>query len=420
MSARGRSLPARSSFRQVLWPSIARQRLALHEPSCHAVRHGGLLRRRHGRADEGVHRGPQADRAGNGQRVPPVEEPELASAHVLAHARRTDVYVGCAPRTRRAGPRTPSDRSGRSGPSATEPDRSRRSSASTPAPSLIIGSGSGVNCHAYWPLVEPLTPPAAEAANLRIAIALGADLACFDASRILRPPGTWNHKRQPPTRVATLHLERDRRFAAEDVLVAFRRSATSGWSAVAPATAAHVPTTTRCSRSLLESTSPISSAARPAQSQGLVPVPRGLSAEPACVPDAGARLVLLLLRSWRNDLRPRRRPVGDDPARARLHRAPRAAHRSIRRRDRPTLRCTDWSGDDQAADRRAGRRTTRHDARLGLGTGAQGHDPERRLGRYRRFREEAIDSGSASSRAQRASSEHGGPDVHDSDITWLG
>ena len=136
----------------------------------------------------------------------PIEERDLAGVLVLEHARRTDVYVGCAPRTRRAGTK---DAVGQVWTLWAECDGAGSVEALQrfdPLPAFVIGSGSGVNCHAYWPLAEPLTPPAAEAANLRLATALGADLACFDASRILRPPGTWNHKHRPPTRVATLHL----------------------------------------------------------------------------------------------------------------------------------------------------------------------------------------------------------------------
>jgi hypothetical protein len=83
---------------------------------------------------------------------------------------------------------------------------------------LRIGSGSGANCHAYWPLREPLSPAQAEAANLRLAHALGADLACFDASRILRPPGSYNHKHRPPTPVTLIELRRDVAFDAREVV----------------------------------------------------------------------------------------------------------------------------------------------------------------------------------------------------------
>src|SRR4051812_46233545 len=148
----------------------------------------------------------------------PVHDHEGVSVSLLKHARRTDVYVGCAPRSRRAGTK---DAIRQVWTLWAECDGARSVEALqrfTPAPALIIGSGSGVNCHAYWPLTEPLAPPAAESANLRLATALGADTACFDASRILRPPGTWNHKHRPPTRVATLRLDRGRRFEADEVL----------------------------------------------------------------------------------------------------------------------------------------------------------------------------------------------------------
>jgi hypothetical protein len=147
-----------------------------------------------------------------------VEEPERAGVYLLEHARRTDVYVGCAPRSRRAGTKDAVSRVWTLWAECDGAGSVEALKRFDPTPSFIIGSGSGVNCHAYWPLVEPLTPAAAEEANLRIATALGADLACFDASRILRPPGTWNHKHRPPTRVATLHLERDRRFDSASVL----------------------------------------------------------------------------------------------------------------------------------------------------------------------------------------------------------
>ena len=87
----------------------------------------------------------------------------------------------------------------------------------TPAPAVVIGSGSGSNCHAYWPLREPLAPAQAEAFNLRLAHALGADRACFDASRILRPPGSWNHKHQPPRPVTVVTMQRGLAFDAREV-----------------------------------------------------------------------------------------------------------------------------------------------------------------------------------------------------------
>ena len=87
-----------------------------------------------------------------------------------------------------------------------------------PRPALVVGSGSGANVHAYWPLRAPVSPMAAEKANLRLATALGADLACFDASRILRPPGTWNHKHRPPQPVRVVEHRLAVRFDLAEVV----------------------------------------------------------------------------------------------------------------------------------------------------------------------------------------------------------
>jgi hypothetical protein len=148
----------------------------------------------------------------------PVDDREAIGVCLARHARQTDVYVGCAPRCRRAGTK---DAVRRVWTLWAECDGAGSVDALQrfdPAPALIIGSGTGVNCHAYWPLTEPLSAPDAEVANLRVAVAVGADLGCFDASRILRPPGTWNHKHRPPARVATLRMDEARAFTAADVV----------------------------------------------------------------------------------------------------------------------------------------------------------------------------------------------------------
>lgn len=150
----------------------------------------------------------------------PVADREAVSEAVLQHTRHTDVYVGCAPRSRRAGTKDAIQHVWTLWAECDGAGSVEALKRFTPRPALIIGSGSGVNCHAYWPLKTPLEPRVAESANLRLAVALGADVACFDASRILRPPGTWNHKHRPPTRVGTLLLERGRRFDVDRVLAA--------------------------------------------------------------------------------------------------------------------------------------------------------------------------------------------------------
>lgn len=53
-----------------------------------------------------------------------------------------------------------------------------------PQPAIVIGSGTGGNCHAYWPLTEPVGRDELERANRRLAHALGADPASADAARM--------------------------------------------------------------------------------------------------------------------------------------------------------------------------------------------------------------------------------------------
>jgi hypothetical protein len=98
----------------------------------------------------------------------PVRHPERLIRTVREHARRTDVYVGCALRVRASGTE---DAIRRVRTLWAECDGQAAVDAVhrfAPRASVIIGSGSGSNCHAYRPLLDPLTAPAAEAANLRL------------------------------------------------------------------------------------------------------------------------------------------------------------------------------------------------------------------------------------------------------------
>jgi hypothetical protein len=140
------------------------------------------------------------------------------ASRAIRLGRRTDVYVGCAPRTRRHGGRDAvahafvlwADCDGEQAVATLE--------RFDPQPSIVIASGSGRNCHAYWPLAEPLAAPEIERANRRLAHALGADPASADAARILRVPDTYSHKHEPPVPVEALRLDVDRRMRAADVV----------------------------------------------------------------------------------------------------------------------------------------------------------------------------------------------------------
>src|SRR3954453_4695859 len=118
------------------------------------------------------------------------DELDRLAAAVSGRARVTDVYIGCAPRSRRQGDKAAIREVWTLWVECDGADSAAATQRLDPAPALVIASGSGENVHAYWPLRSPLPPPDAEAANLRLATAVGADMACFDATRILRPPGT--------------------------------------------------------------------------------------------------------------------------------------------------------------------------------------------------------------------------------------
>ena len=158
---------------------------------------GELLELRY-RLDDGQRMGQIFDR--------PTRVRALAT-RAIALGRHRDVYVGCAPRTRRHGGRDAVERAFVLWADCDGEDAVAALAEFEPAPSIVIGSGTASNCHAYWPLTEPLARDELEGANRRLAHALGADLASADAARILRVPGTFSHKHQPPTPVDAIRLD---------------------------------------------------------------------------------------------------------------------------------------------------------------------------------------------------------------------
>jgi hypothetical protein len=161
-------------------------------------------------------------RLDDGQRMGRVfDRPDRLRAlatRAIALGRRTDVYVGCAPRTRRHGGRDAVERAFVLWADCDGEEAVTALSEFEPMPAIVVASGTGSNCHAYWPLTEPLPRDEVEVANRRLAHALGADSASADAARILRVPGTLSHKHDPPTPVDALRLDPDRRLEAGDVV----------------------------------------------------------------------------------------------------------------------------------------------------------------------------------------------------------
>ena len=109
---------------------------------------------------------------------------------LLALSEHTDVYVGVAPRLRRAGGRDALG-SCRLLWADCDSEAALAALADVPAPTMLVGSGSGSNCHAYWSVGAALSPEEVGEANRRLAAALGSDAgAVCGPAAILRPAGS--------------------------------------------------------------------------------------------------------------------------------------------------------------------------------------------------------------------------------------
>jgi hypothetical protein len=116
---------------------------------------------------------------------------------VQALAPDRNVFVGAAPRVRPEGKATAIERVWCLWADIDTGEALEAALAIEPAPPFVVRTGSGGG-HLYWPLREPLSPAHAQRANRRLALALGGDMNATDPARILRPPGTLNHKHDPP------------------------------------------------------------------------------------------------------------------------------------------------------------------------------------------------------------------------------
>ncbi len=161
---------------------------------------GGAIR---GRDTDGFVEFRIAQAGGQGMRrkFAPLTDYRDALEEVLALSPIGDVYVGCAPRVRESGKAEDVDRvwvlwADCDGDTAVE-----RLANFGLAPHVIVKTGSANNVHAWWALKEPLAGAHAERANRRIAHHLGADMRSTDRARILRVPGSFNHKSGEPVPV---------------------------------------------------------------------------------------------------------------------------------------------------------------------------------------------------------------------------
>jgi len=85
-------------------------------------------------------------------------------------------------------------------------------------PTMEVASGTPDHLQVYWRLNQRASGPQVESTNRRIARLLGGDPACVDVARILRPPGTLNHKHDPPAPVSLLAHRPDARYALPELL----------------------------------------------------------------------------------------------------------------------------------------------------------------------------------------------------------
>jgi hypothetical protein len=133
----------------------------------------------------------------------------FAAARTIARlGLRSDVYVGVAARRSRAGGKDAIGRVWTLWADLDHAEAHERLEQLPVGPAIVIASGSAGHLHAYWPLARPVSIAAGEAANRRLAAQLGADTgAVTNAATILRPPGTYSFKTDPPTPVVLERLD---------------------------------------------------------------------------------------------------------------------------------------------------------------------------------------------------------------------
>lgn len=156
--------------------------------------------------------------AGMAQRFLPVSRLDVIERVLLDRASATDVYVGVLPRWRPRGTRR--DVAGGAHVVWADCDGDEAVQALArfrPPPSLVVRSGSGENRHAYWLLDRQATVAEAQRANRRLAFALGADAGSAEAARILRPPGSLNHKHTAPRAVSLAVCGSERRCTMHEL-----------------------------------------------------------------------------------------------------------------------------------------------------------------------------------------------------------
>jgi RepB DNA-primase from phage plasmid/CHC2 zinc finger len=137
---------------------------------------------------------------------------DVAAALIERLAPRLDVYIGVLLRTRHAGSRDACAPSHLLFVEIDHADALARLDRFAHKPSMTLASGSPGHVHCYWQLTQPIDIERLEQANRRLAHHFDGDRASIDASRILRPASSRNHKHRPPAAVRLLDYEPARRY----------------------------------------------------------------------------------------------------------------------------------------------------------------------------------------------------------------
>jgi hypothetical protein len=135
-----------------------------------------------------------------------LDRPESLVEVTIGLGRHADVYIGCAPRRERHGGRAAINNVWTLWADIDTPGAVERLAAFSPWPAIVVHTSPG-HLHAWWSLRDPLRTDQAEEANRRLVAYLGADARSTDAARILRMPGTLNHKHDPPYHVEAVRVD---------------------------------------------------------------------------------------------------------------------------------------------------------------------------------------------------------------------
>jgi hypothetical protein len=162
----------------------------------------------------------RSDSARMRRRFLPAADARAAARVISRRGAAADVYVGAAVRDGcLSGGRAGISGSHLAWVESDDPGTADRLEGLACPPTLMVASGTPGHLQLYWRLDGRYPLDVVERANRRLAVALAGDAACADGARILRPPGTYNHKHDPPRPVELLRANRGARCTLAELTV---------------------------------------------------------------------------------------------------------------------------------------------------------------------------------------------------------